>query len=169
MKIRGIPFDIEALAVTAPVDAQTVDGNFFQGLPVEAATYLYAGSIGALAVDGGVVAAADVPNIRVLGRIEENANTGALGDTDNTNGALGALIVNVRRGCFLYQNSQTGDLLTAADVNRMCYIEDAQTVNKSGGNNKVVAGRFLGFWQGDTSQYCIIDFTQRPIAESTPA
>lgn len=151
-------------AVTASVNAAERQGDFYENLPVEAATILYQGSIGAINAAGNVVPAADTAGLRVLGRIEPNPD-GFSGDTDNSGGIAGALTANLKRGVFIYSNS-AGDALTALDIGKFCYIEDAQTVNKTGGVNKIPAGRFMGFQDSDATT-AIVDLRQRPTTESS--
>lgn len=52
---------------------------------------------------------------------------------DNSAGAAGALTLEYRRGIFLFANSAGGDLITIADLGKLCYIVDDQTVAKSDG------------------------------------
>jgi hypothetical protein len=51
---------------------------------------------------------------------------------DNT-GAAGAASVEYRVGCFLFANSAAGDLITIADIGKVCFIVDDQTVAKTDG------------------------------------
>lgn len=52
---------------------------------------------------------------------------------DNTAGAAGALTLEYRMGNFLFANSAAGDLITIADMGKLCYIVDDQTVAKTDG------------------------------------
>ena len=49
---------------------------------------------------------------------------------DNT-GAAGAASVEYRLGTFLFANSAAGDLITIADIGKVCFIVDDQTVAKT--------------------------------------
>lgn len=151
------------MAITQSQDLPEKDGKFFPALPIEAATILYAGSIAAANPAGNVVPAADTAGLHVLGRAEENPD-GSSGDYDNSAGAAGDLNALVKRGAFIVNNS-VGDPVVAGDINKFIYIEDAATVNHTGGVNKVVAGRFLGFFNNDATR-CIVDFVQRPNSEN---
>lgn len=51
---------------------------------------------------------------------------------DNT-GAAGAASVEYRTGTFLFANSAAADLITIADIGRVCFIVDDQTVAKTDG------------------------------------
>lgn len=64
--------------------------------------------------------------------------TGAFGvgraeaTVDNSAGAAGALSIDYRPGTFRFANFAT-DLITQADVGKLCYIVDDQTVAKTDG------------------------------------
>ena len=64
--------------------------------------------------------------------------TGAFGvgraeaTVDNSAGAAGALSIDYRPGTFRFANLAT-DLITQADVGKLCYIVDDQTVAKTDG------------------------------------
>ena len=51
---------------------------------------------------------------------------------DNTS-AAGAASIEYRTGLFLFANSAAGDLITLADVGKVCFIVDDQTVAKTDG------------------------------------
>lgn len=148
---------------TNSIDTTEKAGEIIELIPIAAATILYMGTIGAINAAGNAVAAADAAGLRAVGRIEP-ALDGVSGDSDNSQGNAGDLSVNIKRSVFILDNSD-GDALTAADLLNFCYVEDNQTVNKSGGAHKIPAGRFLGFPDGDTTR-AIVDFKQRPVTES---
>lgn len=52
---------------------------------------------------------------------------------DNSAGAANALTLDYRQGIFLFANSGAGDLITIADIGKLCYIVDDQTVAKTDG------------------------------------
>ena len=60
-----------------------------------------------------------------VGRADETA--------DNSAGVAGALGVNYRTGSFAFANSAAGDLIAQADIGKVCYIVDDQTVAKTNG------------------------------------
>lgn len=69
-----------------------------------------------------------------IGRAEEAV--------DNTGGAQAALDVRVRSGIFRYDNSASGDAITAAEIGADCYVVDDHTVAKtSATNTRSVAGQ----------------------------
>ena len=61
-----------------------------------------------------------------VGRAEETV--------DNSAGGVGALGLNYRIGCFAFANSAAGDLIAQADIGKVCYIVDDQTVAKTNGS-----------------------------------
>lgn len=62
-----------------------------------------------------------------VGRADETA--------DNSAGGAGALGVNYRVGCFAFANSASTDLITQAEIGKVCYIVDDQTVAKTNGSS----------------------------------
>lgn len=52
---------------------------------------------------------------------------------DNSTGIAGAIGLNYRTGCFQFANSAAGDLIAQADIGKLCYIVDDQTVAKTDG------------------------------------
>lgn len=55
--------------------------------------------------------------------------------------AAGAVKVKVRRGCFRFKNSASGDAITLADVSKVCYVVDDEQVAKTHNSNaRSVAG-----------------------------
>lgn len=88
-------------------------------LPVKANTKIWAGSL--IVVDAGYAAPGrTATGLIVAGRAEQTS--------DNTGGAAGAKIVEARRGVFKFNNSSSGDAIAQADVGKICYIVDDQTV-----------------------------------------
>lgn len=96
-------------------------------LPVAAATIIYAGGMVATDADGNAVPAANTAGLVVVGRAEARA--------DNSSGVAGALMVEVQTGLFAY--AHVG--LTRADIGKLVYVADDQTVTLAVGN-RVVAG-----------------------------
>ncbi len=119
-------------------------GQIIEGLPLAAAAIVYIGALAAVDAAGNLNPAADTAGLKVLGRCEGKTGPGITGlDADNTGGIAGAIIANVKRGVFKFDNS-TGNAITAAQIGKSCYVEDDHTVNKDGGTNKVKAGRVIG-------------------------
>lgn len=68
----------------------------------------------------------------------------ALSSVDNTDGANGAVTVEVEKGTFRFANSAAADAITAAEIGDNAYIVDDQTVAKTnGGATRSVAGRIV--------------------------
>lgn len=128
-------------AATASIDTPERDGRFLRNLPIAASTKLYAGTLVARDASGNMVSASDTASLIVLGRLEPNPD-GVSGDYDNSAGSAGDVKCVVKRGVFKFTNS-SGDAITAAEVGKVCFVEDNQTVNKSGGTNKIKAGRVM--------------------------
>ena len=120
-------------ALTA--DRPTVDRkNEIVELPAAAAKRFFAGALAAVDADGNATPGAVAATLRGLGRVEAYA--------DNSGGAAGAQRVRIRRGCFRWANSTSGDLITRADIGNNAFIVDDQTVAKTNGTNtRSVAGR----------------------------
>lgn len=60
-------------------------------------------------------------------------------------GADGGVTVTVLSGEFKFKNSTSGDLITVADIGKVCYAADNQTVAKTSNTNvRAVAGRVTG-------------------------
>jgi hypothetical protein len=88
-------------------------------LPVKANTKIFAGSL--VVVDAGYAA----PGRTATGLITAGR---AEATVDNTGGSAGAKVAEIRRGVFKFNNSSAGDAIAQADVGKVCYIVDDQTV-----------------------------------------
>jgi len=55
------------------------------------------------------------------------------------NGAAGAVVVQIKRGCFKFLNSTAGDLIGQANVFQPCWAADDQTVALTSGNTWTTA------------------------------
>lgn len=94
-------------------------------VPVAAGVKLYAGSM--VMIDAGYLKpAATATGKKICGRVEKLY--------DNTAGSNGDLVAEVRRGTFKWNNSSSGDLIAQADVGKVCYAVDDQTVAKTDGS-----------------------------------
>ena len=87
----------------------------------EADGTIYCGGLVAVNSSGKAVAASDSAGLQVVGRAEHNALSGEK--------------ISVCSGCFAYDGSS----FTKADIGKMVYVSDDQTVAKSS-TNKVIAG-----------------------------
>lgn len=90
--------------------------------PVAAATKIEMGKLVCASATGYAVEGSESATLTALGRCEATA--------DNTNGADGALRVQVRRGVFKFDNSGT-DAVDQSCLGKTVYIEDSQTVSKT--------------------------------------
>jgi hypothetical protein len=120
--------------LTAPFDAPMRAGEWVY-YPVAQNVQLYPGGIIALDAAGYATPATDAPNLWVVGRCDEYG--------PSTEGLYnGGAFVKVRRGIFAYTNS-TADPCSQSDVGNVVFIESDSVINKSGGVNKVPAGRLI--------------------------
>jgi hypothetical protein len=119
--------------------------NSYVTLGLAAATTIQAGELVARNSAGNVVPAADTAGLRVIGRAEADAN--------NASGSAGDVTVLIKRGVFRYDNGTAA--LTAAHVNRPCFIENSTKVQSAAGTNSIVAGLVIevdsvGVWVDTT-------------------
>lgn len=56
-------------------------------------------------------------------------------ETDNTAGAAGDIRARIRPGIFRMANSTAADAITIADIGRVCFAVDDQTVARTSGTN----------------------------------
>jgi len=92
--------------------------------PAEGAV-IYTGAVTALNADGKAVPASDSASLTVAGICQGRAEDGS---------------VILRSGVFLLENGTGADALSAADIGKIVYVLDDQTVGKTGGTHKVPAG-----------------------------
>lgn len=106
------------------------DANRFED-PVAATTTIYTGALVCLNSSGNAVPGSVSTTLTARGvAIEGVSNTGA----------AGALNVKTERGCFNFKN-HGADLVVRADIGKLCYIVDDETVAKTNGTNtRSVAG-----------------------------
>jgi hypothetical protein len=121
------------MAATAEINTPERPG-ITTSYPVAADTKIFAGTIVALNTSGDALPAADTAGLRVVGRAEETI--------DNTDGSAGDLKINVKEGVFKFANSGT-DAVDAGDRGKICFVEDDNTVNEAGADERVVAGRVV--------------------------
>lgn len=88
---------------------------------------------------GGFAAPAGPGCTKVTGIAESEANNLVPGH------AAGAIRVRVRQGTFKVANSGGPDALLRADLGGLCYAADDQTVAKTAGGGRPVAGTVVGF------------------------
>ncbi|QND45207.1 hypothetical protein HB780_05480 (plasmid) [Rhizobium lusitanum] len=120
-----------ALTVDRPTPERSGDTR---GIPAAAGAVLHAGAMGAINAAGTAVPMSTALNLKGVGRVEK--------PVDNTSGAAGDLVAEIRRGVFRFNNSASTDAITQADIGSDCYGVDDQTVAKTNGTNtRSVAGK----------------------------
>jgi hypothetical protein len=121
-----------ALAGDRNTKSKSIDKSV--AYPTAAAVKIFGGSLVAI-IAGFARPAADTAGGRVIGVADWQV--------DNLTGAAGAKTVRVRRGVFKFNNGAAGEALVQADVGKVVFAVDDQTVGKVGGTNTVVAGELL--------------------------
>lgn len=102
---------------------------------VAASTKLHYGALVALNA-GNAVPGSTATGLKAVGRSEDQV--------DNSSGSAGDKQVRVRSGTFRFNNSASGDAITAADITSTCYIVDDQTVAKTDGTGtRSTAGKIF--------------------------
>jgi hypothetical protein len=95
--------------------------------PVAAAVKVWKGGIVMRNAAGYVTKGATATGCIGIGRSEATV--------DNSAGAAGAASVEYRTGIFDFANSAAADAITQADIGKLCYIVDDQTVAKTNGSS----------------------------------
>lgn len=108
-------------ALTNVRDTSELGGKYI-ALPVKGATTIYQGAIVAVDANGYAIPGKKAASLKAAGRAEE---------TIENKGGDGDAVIRVSRGTFVFENSTSGKI-TAADVLSLCYMEDDQTVTKTG-------------------------------------
>ncbi|QEW21223.1 hypothetical protein LA6_003431 [Marinibacterium anthonyi] len=98
------------------------EGDYREG-PVAAATTLFTGALLMRNASGLLVEGQTATGLVGVGVAETIA--------DNASGAAGDLTVRYRSGIYRMANSASTDEITAADVGKLCYAVDDQTVAKT--------------------------------------
>ena len=108
-------------ALTNVRDTSELGGKYI-ALPVKGATTIYQGAIVAVDANGYAIPGKKAASLKAAGRAEE---------TVENKGGDGDAVIRVSRGTFVFENSTSGKI-TAADVLGLGYMEDDQTVTKTG-------------------------------------
>lgn len=123
------------MALAADRNTPMQDGELI-GVPVASNAKIYAGALVVANATGYAAPGSAAFNLVYLGRAEEFV--------DNTGGADGAKTALVRRGkAFKFKNS-AADAVTQAELGRACYVADDETVAKTSGGARSVAGIVVG-------------------------
>lgn len=119
-------------ALTSPRNTIARLGDL-RNQPLAASAKVYGGALVMRNAAGFVIAGSTIVGGIGLGCAEESADNGA--------GAAGDVSVDYRPGYFLFANSAAADLIGQAEVGKLCYIVDDQTVAKTdGGATRSPAG-----------------------------
>lgn len=124
------------MPLAADRNTPMMDGELI-AVPVAAAVKIYGGALVAANAAGFATPGATATTLTYLGRAESNV--------DNTAGANGAKTVSVRRRlAFKFKNSGA-DPVTQAELGKVCYIVDDETVAKTNGTaTRSAAGIVVG-------------------------
>lgn len=93
---------------------------------VAASTTMLPGAIAMINAAGFIIEGQVATGLIGVGRVESLAN--------NASGSNGDVDVDYRIGTFRYNNSASADAITAADIGKVCYAVDDQTVAKTDGS-----------------------------------
>lgn len=105
-------------------------------VPVAASAVIFAGALVVANATGFAAPGSVATTLTYLGRAESSVN--------NTGGADAAKTVVVRRKKAFKWANHAADLVTQADLGKVCYILDDQTVAKtSAGSTRSIAGKVL--------------------------
>lgn len=88
---------------------------------------VYSGSMVARNATGHIAKGATSTTLIGVGRAEERV--------DNSGGSAGAVSITYRKGVFRFDNSASGDLITIADIGKVCWMVDDQTVARTSATN----------------------------------
>lgn len=122
-------------------------------LDVAAAKLIYAGALVMRDASGNATPGATATGCQGAGRAEEQV--------DNSSGLAGAKTVRIKTGPFSYANSSSSDEITKADIGKMAWVVDDQTVAKtSASGTRSPAGVIVGL----DSSGVWIDFDEAKIA-----
>lgn len=111
-------------------------GTGLVSVPVAAGARIFAGALVVANANGYAAPGTTSTTVTYLGRAEQGV--------DNTSGGNGAVSVNVRRAhAFRWKNS-AADAVTQAELGKVVYIVDDETVAKTnGGNTRSAAGKVV--------------------------
>lgn len=119
-------------ALTSDRVTEAKRGDILHG-PVEAGVVIFAGALVVRNAAGNLAPGTAATGLVGVGRAQERV--------DNAAGTAGANIMRFQRGTFAYGNAAGADEVTAADVGKICFVVDDQTVAKTdGGGTRSPAG-----------------------------
>lgn len=124
------------MALTADRNTPLKDGELI-AVPVAANAKIFAGALVVANSTGFAAPGSVATTLTYLGRAEEYV--------DNTGGANGDKTVNIRRRKAFKFKNHGADLIVQADLGKVCYIVDDETVAKTnGGATRSAAGTVVG-------------------------
>jgi len=130
-------------ALTGDRNTLRRERNFLE-LPLAAGAVLHAGGVACLDATGHLVPAtsgAGAAGLVAVGRVEVGVS--------NAGGLAGDVTAVVRPGLFLLASATAADAITQAEVGRVVYLVDDQTVAKTnGGGTRAPAGVVWGLEHG---------------------
>lgn len=116
---------------------------------------IYAGAMVCVDSNGLARPAADTAGFAVVGRAEETV--------DNREAVyLATRAIKIARGVFRWTNA---DSIADADIGKIVYVTDDQTVNKTGGGQNIIAGSVIDV---DSSGVWVDTAKIGPIGAATP-
>lgn len=101
-------------------------GDLREG-PVAAAQLIFAGALVCRNAAGFLVKGATATGLVGVGRAEHRV--------DNADGAEGDAQLRYRPGIYRFNNSAAGDLIVLADIGKVCFVVDDETVAKTHATN----------------------------------
>ncbi len=113
-------------ALTQDRNTPRFEGDLREG-PAAASQLIYAGALVAVNAAGNLVKGATATGLIGLGRAEARV--------DNSAGAIGDKVVPYRPGTYRFANSAASDEITKADIGKVVYIVDDQTVALTNGSS----------------------------------
>lgn len=112
------------MLLTADRNTARLEGDVKQ-LSVAAAVKIFAGALVMRDSAGNATKGQTALGLIGVGRAEAQV--------DNSSGAAGDKVINVRTGIFIFANSAAGDAITDDDIGKPCYAVDDQTAARTNG------------------------------------
>jgi len=147
--------NVFATALSAARDTPARTGERIS-LTMASNVIIYAGSLVCVDSSGLAKPAADTSGFAVVGR--------ASATVDNRTAVyVSTKTIQVDKGCFRWANA---DSIEAADIGKIVYVTDDQTVNKTGGGQSIIAGSVVDV---ETAGVWIDTAKVGPIGAATPS
>lgn len=156
--VMGLAFVARLGFATALSDERDTPSraNEYTSLTVKSNVIIYAGSLVCVDSSGLANPAADTSGFAVVGRAESTVdNRTAVYEATKT--------VKIARGVFRWANA---DNIAVADIGKIVYVTDDQTVNKTGGGQNIIAGTVVDV---DSSGVWVDTAKVGPIGAATPS